>query len=100
MGEVLHGLLHPPTKKMWTKVVNEKIPRHPELVSGSIGGSESKSKRFRNKFGMTRTEKVQKMKKFCVVATIKKLEQQPTKKEKKKIINNQKGEKNEAEKHN
>ena len=33
------------------------------------------------------------MKKFCVVATIKKLEQQPTKKEKKKIINNQKGEK-------
>ena len=28
----------------WAKVMNEKIPRHPELVSGSVGGTESKEK--------------------------------------------------------
>ena len=32
--------------------------RHPELVSGSVGGTRVKDKRFRNKFGMTRTEEV------------------------------------------
>ena len=31
---------------------------HPELVSGSVGRTEVKGKRFRNEFGMTRTEKV------------------------------------------
>ena len=32
--------------------------RHPELVSGSVGGMRGKGKRFRTKFGMTRTEEV------------------------------------------
>ena len=93
MGEVLHGLLHPPTKKMWTKVVNEKIPRHPELVSGSIGGSESKSKRFRNKFGMTEETNIKKF--LCEWdATT------PNLHKKEKVKQEKKEKKNEAEKHN
>ena len=31
---------------------------HPELVSGSFGGTRVQGKRFRTKFGMTRTDEV------------------------------------------
>ena len=34
--------------------VRQPTTRHPELVSGSVGGTRVKEKRFRTKFGMTR----------------------------------------------
>ena len=39
MGEVLHGLLHPPTKKVGESCELKNTPCHPELVSGSIRGT-------------------------------------------------------------